>query len=549
MGFGSIVAPWFIPTITAAIWSVQFHNMFYRLEGDLLELWRGYIYYLKLNNRGTSFWLPTMVRGNDSYSETTRNHMFFQTFLVILLTVLSMVQLFWVLYTSPKKSFAPMTISAPKHYTKGMDIKSWLTSTDLYHNALGVTDDHSKCISVLSRLDPGCTKLLSGLGVDVNAGSVEYSKLAGHLIHLFGDNSTDSSNAMRAFGSRSQKLEENVSLYFSELNELARLAFSTLTVEDLDKVVAKQFAEGVRNSTLRIELLRALEKTKEASWLTPEIKVDVLALARDFDKFSKSGAVINLSRPECPCVAIKKNGLTTVVCTLCCTPYSRKINKNSVKSCHLCKVSGHVYSQCPNKEIPVASVLHAAARATDSIKTIMGSCSVEGTECEFLVDTGASQSIVRENIIAQEYRYKIKPVDYRVFTMDGSVAAIKGTYDAHVLIGDALMVVKLLVTSELVYDFLLGMDVLTMCPLTRPIIVDLQEAVRSKCVDPLLFEPIAGLNKECDALPGDIHLLQSIPEEEDDYDYNINPSKLPENVYHDLLSVIDSPLEVEASEE
>ena len=529
------MVPWFIPTITAAIWSYQFHKMFYRLEGDLLFAWQDYLRHLKREASSGNWW-PFIVSRDDSYNAQTRNFMFVQTFFTVLLTVITLTQLCIQLFCNRKGKFKAADISAPKHFCRGMDIKSWLRSTDLYLDTLGVHDDRSRCISVISRLDSNSTKLLSGLGVEIDANLKDYAKLSGHLIHLFGERITDSSSAMREFSSRIQRPNENVSLYFSELNELGRLAFGNIPVENLRKIVDKQFSEGVSDNVLRIELLRAIDNPGIFS--VP----DVLTLARDFDKYSKPSVVVNVATPVCPCMSVRNNTLTPVICFVCSK--DMRIKRTFMKTCHLCKVADHLYKYCPNKRLSVAGILNVAAVATDSIKSIVGLCSIEGNNCEFLVDTGAGQSIIRENIIAPENRGKIVPVDYRVLTMDGHVAQILGTYVAHMVIGDTTMVVNLLVTRDLVYDFLLGMDILTICPLTRPIIIELQEAVRVRCVNPLLFA-VTEVHCKQNIRTGDVHLLQSIPEEKDDYNYSVDLSKMPNNVYHDVLQVIDSPYELE----
>ena len=153
-------------------------------------------------------------------------------------------------------------------------------------------------------------------------------------------------------------------------------------------------------------------------------------------------------------------------------------------------------------------------------------------------------SIVRLDVLTSEDLVKMSSVNTRVFTMTGEMATIIGKIDVRLKIGSSEMVGCVLVSRDLYFDFLLGMDFLSTCPLTRALIYELRDKLTTNCAEPLLIAiNEAGREANDDsALEAELVMLSTA---EHMGDFDVNENELPLNVYHDVFQVLDSPLESE----
>ena len=96
------------------------------------------------------------------------------------------------------------------------------------------------------------------------------------------------------------------------------------------------------------------------------------------------------------------------------------------------------------------------------LKEILVPCEINGKLIECVVDTGASMSIINENLIEDALRNgktHIKPTDLEVTTATGERARVLGTAKCKVKINNKVCHADFLVASNMLQDILLGMYV------------------------------------------------------------------------------------------
>ena len=98
---------------------------------------------------------------------------------------------------------------------------------------------------------------------------------------------------------------------------------------------------------------------------------------------------------------------------------------------------------------------------------------------DFLTDTGAERTIVHKSLIQEEWWSTIIPTYLTMVVASGTEAPLLGELDCNIKLGNTFTPCRVLVTSDLNATCLLGMDVLTQCPLTKGPIRLLHEAVLS----------------------------------------------------------------------
>ena len=535
-----VTCTWLIPISAAGLWAAFLFN---HATGAYNEE-----YYHEFLRNASYFSYSNGSSKHDTGSGISQYN-FIISAQLCLLTLLTVASFFSIYYNFNKRSYAivanpvvNVSVSPPKHYVKSVDVRAWLDTLDLYFEATGVTADRQKCVVLFSRLETSSLKLLQGLTVDAIQELADYNELKGHMIHLFATVGIDSPTAITQFGRRCQLPDENVSSYYAQLTELAQLAFKNMSKNELKKVISKQFSERIGNPTLRIELLRVLESNPTS---------DVLELARTFSQFTQS--------PSSPTVSACLSAIDTCICRgssspTTCTKCTRNVKLTHLgtngrvapgKLCYVCRTEGHFAKNCPDQDKTPSQILNKATRKADEqLHKIVGSCQVNGVPCEFLCDTGATMSIVRLDVLTSEDLVKMSSVNTRVFTMTGEMATIIGKIDVRLKIGSSEMVGCVLVSRDLYFDFLLGMDFLSTCPLTRALIYELRDKLTTNCAEPLLIAiNEAGREANDDsALEAELVMLSTA---EHMGDFDVNENELPLNVYHDVFQVLDSPLESE----
>ena len=113
------------------------------------------------------------------------------------------------------------------------------------------------------------------------------------------------------------------------------------------------------------------------------------------------------------------------------------------------------------------------------VHQITGECEINDKRVIFLADTGSNKTIVNKNVInmnKSEYR-QIRQFKQNVVTAEGHRAHIIGIVKCKIKIGDSIIISDVLISNNLIKSCIIGMDILSVCPLTRNIILELQHSI------------------------------------------------------------------------
>lgn len=376
------------------------------------------------------------------------------------------------------------------------------------------------------------------------------------------------------------------------LHRLGKRAFPTLSAEEREHVVVQRYCRGLNDEGLRQALTKHYQKGDFENG-------NMYSLTKRFERVtlsSQAGVHSAQLNVNCPCSNARtklKDSRITVRCDVCDPPkslptkretqsvVSEALNLADQRSCYNCGLPGHLRYQCPmgkrQSNTMSASVIkhHAASQlASDPItglRELRGACKINGLYCDFLTDTGAERTIVHKNLIPENMWNTIIPTFLTMVVASGVETPLVGELDCNIELGGTLTRCRALVTDKLNATCLLGMDVLTRCPLTKEPIRQLYEAVlsgiRSEVDSNVVPELRNGLDQvQCFRAqvltPEQSRMLRlddtqrvlvakSKPYNYRDEnrttdsihdDYDIRSDELPKQAFHDVFQVVGAPI-------
>ena len=98
-------------------------------------------------------------------------------------------------------------------------------------------------------------------------------------------------------------------------------------------------------------------------------------------------------------------------------------------------------------------------------KSIKGLCSIDGKITPFLADSGATTSVLPENLSIDTNLIKFRS---KAVTANGAEMKISGVRDCEIQLGNSTNAASLLVSPEAQDELLLGLDFLSNCEITKP---------------------------------------------------------------------------------
>lgn len=151
-------------------------------------------------------------------------------------------------------------IVPPKHFDNKIEITTWIAQFDRYFESQSIRDNHQKCQTVLSRLDPKEVDIVNSYLINRTVGlfsnrEISYGELRNSLIKLFGEDGLNETEFQAIFANRAQRTNENIHRYFAALNGLCQKAFLSLSLQDRERMVTTRFINGLTNDNLRRKLL------------------------------------------------------------------------------------------------------------------------------------------------------------------------------------------------------------------------------------------------------------------------------------------------------
>ena len=464
-----IIIPLMAELVSICYLAYHVQSMWFNQDDNIMSRWKRYLALSKGDSRldyfYTQFYFP--ASGN-------LNSLLYQTITLISLILLSIVVVPIIWHRRPRVSLNH--ISPPRIYQSGNDIKHWLELFELYIDAHNISDDKQKCNALISRLDCETNVLIRGYIRDDNASSPlrasRYPKLKSALINFYDKKEISPSVGLIQFAQRQQLPSENVHKYYAHLNNLCYVPYRSLTKYDRNQLVNRRFVDGLLNDNLRMRLLELLESNPNT---------DVLVSAQKLSKFCvdrpSSNATINH-------VQFRAQNKSPV-------EYFKPLTVHAFSNermCRSCGVRGHLSKFCPlaytarrthYPNVNMEKGVDLSIECISRVRELNGFCLVDNHPCDYLLDTGAGRTVIRENMIPLERRNEIIPLKGSVFTFDGNLSPILGIKNCTLQIGNTFCKGDFLVARQLIKDCLLGMDVLTSCPLFKEAITSLHTSIKS----------------------------------------------------------------------
>ena len=112
------------------------------------------------------------------------------------------------------------------------------------------------------------------------------------------------------------------------------------------------------------------------------------------------------------------------------------------------------------------------------IRELIGVCRLNSTPCKYLLDTGASRTVIHERVLSAGDKKNVQPSPLRVVVADNTDCFVVGILAVNIEFGNHLLSEEVLVVKELTHDCLLGMDVLMKHPVTREVMCHLETVVK-----------------------------------------------------------------------
>ncbi|CAH8853019.1 unnamed protein product [Trichobilharzia szidati] len=227
---------------------------------------------------------------------------------------------------------------------------------------------------------------------------------------------------MHIFLSRYQEPDETAVDYLHQLRELATHAFPTLANTSRDDAICNRFAQGVLSHELKCQLLR--QPAKSIS--------EAIEVAERFESLER----ILTPTTNTPCYALGIAERKTTVPA----PRQRRFNAPSTNQstnpskdrsdrskCYYCRRFGHRAWKCGHNKKPPGELPYNMSLFDKCSKSpLLLEGKLQGIDVTFLVDTGASSSVVRMELV-RRFGVKPKPLPNQLQLITANGAPIKVT--------------------------------------------------------------------------------------------------------------------------
>ena len=432
---------WIIQSLLVTYSSYQIGLVYYGADKNLYKDWSHYlrpvIDYEEIKYESRSWFARRehIVKSKDK-SEDPKN-LFIQSSILLITFVHLIVMIIKMITCSSKNKTSVSHIIPPKIFDNRINIVSWLAQFELYFESQNIQDNQLMCHALLSRLDTKDVDMVkcylmhrtpSLFSIEV----YRYDELKQALLKLFGEDKKNETEAQAMFVNRAQHKNENIHRYFASLNGLCQNAFTNLNSRDQERLVINRFINGLTSDSLRQRLLSEYDSNHLKR---------VIILADRFAQICNSKQIedtINVicSDNNAACESYDPN--TPLVLSPTTYEKNKALAIASHKGDRLCNHCGlpiHNESECPLKYEPnfhyvtdqtkscVGSVLDDISK----LREVKGVCRIDEVPCQYLFDTGASKTVIHQNMVLGDRMKDIQPYKSMVFTADGSCANILGT--------------------------------------------------------------------------------------------------------------------------
>ncbi|KAJ8975587.1 hypothetical protein NQ317_000016 [Molorchus minor] len=273
-----------------------------------------------------------------------------------------------------------------------------------------------------------------------SAEQADYEQLIKHLEMRYGQTNLEYVYHSQ-LKNRYQKPSETLKEFQVDISRLVRLAYPATPEAVMERLAVQAFLDGLRDGETRQALILA----------RPTNLVDALTRALEFEaakQCAKGQARIRQVEED-------SNG-DTMEATI------RKFVKEALSEakkvqCWKCGKVGHIRRRCPeNQAMATATVPEKRNRVDDKGQPSIHAL-VDGKPRELLLDTGATRTIIRPDIVGTST--KVKPTPWRLRTATGQPATIHGEVGVIFNIGNTCFNGQVLV-ADIEDELILGMDIM-----------------------------------------------------------------------------------------
>ncbi|KAJ8957282.1 hypothetical protein NQ318_007846, partial [Aromia moschata] len=260
----------------------------------------------------------------------------------------------------------------------------------------------------------------------------DYHQLVRHLEMRYGQSHLEHVYHSQ-LKNRYQKSSESLQEFEADIARLVRLAYSSTPENVMERLSVQAFLDGLRDTETRQALTLA----------RPSKLVDALARALEFEAAKQS------CRGQAK-VRRMEEGVEEGTCNEAEISRRGHVGKEANSVLELRGQSSTSKKQAPKKTARVASLQHPS-------NSVFVDGLVDGKERLLLLDTGATRTIIRPDIVGTAAR--ITPTSWRLRTATGDPATIRGETNVTIVIGNVSFEHRALV-AEIEDELILGMDIM-----------------------------------------------------------------------------------------
>jgi hypothetical protein len=369
-------------------------------------------------------------------------------------------------------------VIAPALFTKNTDVERWLKRFEMYLEEDNVTRESQKCTALMSRLDDECVTMVEN---HVNNCKNNYKLLVQTMKQLFDKKQMLTYDYLNKFMKRNQKQNENVDQFLANLIDLANYAYPNVGQKIRETEIVNRFVDGLTNTHVRYDLHKQFNNLSKIK--LKDVRDKAVALE---NMYSRSQIVVNQTTikaqpQECQC--IKQLGIVcdpAIIRIKCadCNPAPVSVKKKREMLCFKCKQPGHYRAQCKSNDKRSKLVNELQLKINNYCNQINGQCLLDNKLVNFVADTGSPITIVNETVLTTNDLNQLRPVRYNIYTANGETCNVLGEKTCKIQLGDTETFLSVLVVKNLQNDCLLGLNYLSVSPITRESIDKLKEQIR-----------------------------------------------------------------------
>ena len=266
--------------------------------------------------------------------------------IIMIVTLLTLVvTIYIILY----RQQATAHVSVPSHYTAGTNISVWFGQFEDYFDNAKITKDKSKQEMLLKKIDRTDRHPLCEL---IKTKEIQsYEQLAEMVRTLYRTDETLTQQNVFDFVNYYQSSDQSITKYYANLRELAQKAFPHMKPEDQQREISQQFAKGVDNHFIKLELLKKFARNHTIDLLALALKIQK-DMGDSIQDYSHSRNAIEVNQivqkqAQKATTATQKSAPTCPPCEQ--QPANRFLNdprNNNPILCYFCSDTSHTINNC-----------------------------------------------------------------------------------------------------------------------------------------------------------------------------------------------------------